>query len=122
MANILLVDDSVDLLEVLSTFLKMKGHNVKAVSSHENARNTLSVFIPDVILLDVRMNGNDGREFCQEIKEKHNLPIILISASPALLQDYEKFKADAVIEKPFELKTVIRKVNDVIDKYKSAMA
>ncbi|MGH2566249.1 MAG: response regulator [Ginsengibacter sp.] len=121
MANILLVDDSEDLLEILSTFLKMKGYEVESALSQEKAKNTLSTFIPDVILLDVRINGHDGRELCKEIKEKYdpNIPIILLSASPELLKDYEECKADDIIEKPFNLATVIEKVNSAINKYKN---
>lgn len=119
MGNILIVDDHEELLEILSTFLKMKGYNVEYVLSQEKARKTLSVSIPDLILLDVRMNGEDGRELCKEIKEKYNpnIPIILLSASPNLLKDYEKWKADDIIEKPFELKTIIEKLNAVLKKY-----
>jgi DNA-binding response OmpR family regulator len=122
MAKVLLVDDSQDLLEVLSSFLNIKGYNVETALSHEKAKNALSVFIPDVILLDVRINGDDGRKICREIKEKYNpdIPIILLSASPELLEDYEECKADAIIEKPFNLQTVMEKVDEVINKYKKA--
>jgi len=122
MANILLVDDQVDLLHALSTFLIMKGNNVEAVLSHEEARNALSLAVPDVILLDVRLKDGDGRELCKEIKEKHNpgIPIILLSASPQLLKNFEECYADDVIEKPFDLNNVLEKINDVLKKYQRA--
>lgn len=113
MANILLVDDDKDLLEALCTFLKMHKHNVKAALSQKQARKALSIFTPDVILIDVRINDGDGRELCKEIKEKHatNIPIILISASSNLLKNFETCYADDVIEKPFDLHTITDKIN-----------
>lgn len=122
MVKILIVDDSEELLEILSTFLQMRGYDVKSVSSVKPVRNLLSDFEPDVILLDVRMGGDDGRKLCREIKEKHtkHIPIILTSASPELLKDYEECNADAIIEKPFDIHTVEKKVNSVLHKHQTS--
>ncbi len=124
MANVLVVDDHEDLLHVLSIYLKTKGFAVEAVQTDEGAKKTLSVFTPDVILLDVKLNGSDGRKLCKEIKERYNpnIPVILFSVSRQLLADYKECKADAVIEKPFNLETVIEKINEVINKYKNVIA
>lgn len=118
MAKILVVDDSNDLLEVFTFFLKRKGYEVKSASSKDTVKSALSVFIPDLILMDVILDGGDGRELCKEIKEKNkNIPIILISGNPEFLKDYEECKADAIIEKPFNLAEVTMKVNEVLAKY-----
>lgn len=119
MANIMVVDDSKDLLEVLSTYLHMIGHNVYTVFEKEAVKNAISVFAPDLILIDVRLNEEDGRELCREIKEKYYpiIPVILLSASPELLKNYQECKADTVIEKPFNLQTLMEYINWVLNKY-----
>ena len=66
--------------------------------------------------------NNDRRELWKEIKEIHNknVPIILISANVDLLKGYEKCKADAVIEKPFNIKNLVEIVSKVLNKYQTA--
>lgn len=119
MAKILVVDDSPELLELFSEILTNNGHTVQIADSKKNLQNQLPVFAPDLILLDVNLNGEDGREICKEIKQQSlfkHIPIILTSASPELLQDYEVFKADGVIEKPFGLTQILQKISEVLKK------
>ena len=122
MAKILAVDDSLELLELFSTLLIAQGYEVETTSSSDNLKNVLLTFSPDLILMDVMFGIEDGRELCKEIKEMHNknIPIILISANVALLKDYRKCKADAVIEKPFNIKNLVEVVSRVLNEYQTA--
>ena len=65
------------------------------------------------MLLDVKLNGKDGRDLCKEIQEKFNkeIPVILISANPELLKDHKECLVVDIIEKPFDIKTVTDKIN-----------
>ena len=121
MAKILVVDDSPDLLAVFPIIFKMRGFEVQAVSSKDKVIKALTDFEPDVILLDVRLSGEDGRVLCKEIKEKSagNIAIILTSASPELLDDYKECKADGIIEKPFDIEELTKKVTEVLNKYQN---
>jgi len=122
MAKILVVDDSLELLELFSTLLIAQGYEVETTSSSVNLKNILLIFLPDLILMDVMFGIEDGRELCREIKETHNIniPIILISANVALLKDYKRCKADAVIEKPFNIKNLVEVVSRVLNEYETA--
>ena len=116
MAKILVVDDSSDLIELLSMLLKRKGYNVKTTLSIDGLQETISSFEPDLILLDVLLKEGNGRDLCKQIKEwNKSLPIVLISANPNLLEDHEECEADAVIEKPFVMQTVIKIVNKLLN-------
>jgi len=119
MAKILVIDDSQDLLELFSILLKWKGFQTKTVSSKEKAENSVSEFSPDLIILDVKLNGEDGRELCKDLQKKSNkaIPIILTSADPDLLKEYGGCNADAVIEKPFDIQKVIEEINTLLNKY-----
>lgn len=115
MAKILVVDDSVDLADMLSILLKMNDHEVVAANTKKAMHKLLTSFKPDIVLLDVLLRDGDGRDMCQSIKEKDNrITIILMSANPKLIKDHQKCKADDVIEKPFDIKTVVEKVNRFI--------
>lgn len=113
MVKILIVDDSQELLDLCTHLLSMKGYIVATATSKITVFNKVSNFNPDLILMDVRLNGADGRELCKEIKQNDStkeIPVILLSASPELLIDYKECKAVDVIEKPFELTSLIQKI------------
>jgi len=119
MAKILIIEDSLDLLDFLSIFMGIHEFEVKAVSTKKEVQSVLDNFKPDIILLDVWLGLDNGREICKEIKEKNkNLPIILMSANTALLKDHYLCEADDIIEKPFENNSVISKVNALLKKSK----
>ena len=68
MNNILIVDDSTDLLEALEYFLTEKGYKVKCVSTTENLLPVIRSFLPDLVLLDIFLqDGSKGTE-CGERK------------------------------------------------------
>lgn len=117
MDRVLIVDDSKDLLEFLSLLLTKQGYEVQEASSKEELTNCLTVCIPDLILLNVRLKGEEGKELCKKVKENifsENVPVILLSASPELLIDYGEWAAEAVIEKPFDILTVVKKIESVL--------
>ena len=121
MAKILIVDDYIDLVELLTDFLESKGHEVETPPTVDSLYESLSHFHPDLIILDVRFRDLDGRKICKEIKlQWSSVPIILISASPELLKNYKECYADAIIEKPFDLSTIIEKVESVLGKFQRA--
>ncbi|HEX6941013.1 MAG TPA: PleD family two-component system response regulator [Longimicrobiales bacterium] len=81
--RILVVDDSRDNLEVLSTRLRFRGYAVETATTGEEALERVAESPPDLILLDVMMPGLDGYEVARRIRADSRLPfipIILITA------------------------------------------
>jgi two-component system, NtrC family, response regulator GlrR len=79
--SLLLVDDDVDLLRLLSIRLKANGYRVTAVESAEKALSALVATRPDVVLSDLRMPGMDGMALFEEIQISHpGLPVIILTA------------------------------------------
>lgn len=119
MAKILIVDDSAELLEVLSFLIHRHGDEAITISYAEYLLETVQKHKPDVIILDVMLRGIDGRELCREIKSTKaikDIPVILMSASNTLLDGYEECNADAILEKPFDLTIIYEKINAVLGK------
>ena len=113
MRRILIVDDSKELLEFFSLLLTGKGYKVRTACNKATLMLQLTDFIPHIILLDVMLGGDNGREICHAIKKStdgKNIHIILLSASPELLHNHTECDADDVIEKPFDIATVIKKI------------
>ena len=79
----------------------------------------MSIFyaeVPDLVLLDINVGSEDGREMCRGIKEQskfHHIPVILFSANTEALKVNADAGADAGIEKPFDLNNLV----ELIDKY-----
>ena len=118
MANILLVDDSPDILDALTYILKdLHGYEVRTATSAKYMMQELESFKPDVILLDVLLSGEDGRDICKGLKEdeqtKH-IPVILMSASDKMLKNYEEWGANDTIAKPFHLAEITDKIKSVL--------
>jgi DNA-binding response OmpR family regulator len=115
MRRILAVDDDSDILEVLRYILEDSGYEVETLSNGYNLFSTIRAHQPDLILLDVMLGGLDGRELCKHlkaVKETHDIPVILISASHyvslgSLNQDGGP---DDFIAKPFDIDVLLRSI------------
>jgi DNA-binding response OmpR family regulator len=113
MTKILIIEDSDALVDILSRFLTKKKYDVASASSGQEALKKIPSYNPDIALLDVKLNGADGREICSYIKshKENSVKILLISASPELLKNYQSFGADDVLKKPFDLNTILQKLD-----------
>ena len=119
MAKVLIVDDSLDLLSILPTLLKHYDFEAETASTKKEAMDLLAKSKPDIIILDVNLCCDDGRDVCKELKASEDykyIPILLFSANPDNLTGYELCNADGVMEKPFDIKIMVSKINLVLDK------
>ena len=117
MARILVVDDSKELLEVFSMIFSLNDLEVETASTKAGLFEKLTSFIPDVILLDVLLGGDNGRELCSAIKNNilnKPIKIILVSGSPELLSDFQQCGADDILEKPFSISTLTEKIKKLL--------
>lgn len=117
MATILIVDDSSDLHQAMRFILELDGHVIKTATSKALLMEELKQYVPDIIMLDVQLNGENGREICREIKANNNtsnVPVILMSANEIVLNDYQECGATGVIDKPFSLPELTEKINSVL--------
>ncbi len=106
MASILILDNSIALLEALQIILTGKGYKVITTCTTDIFMQVLQENKPELIILDVNFGNIDGREICKKLKEQEktkDIPIILCSTSPQKLKEWVRFHADAILEKPFHL-------------------
>lgn len=108
--KVLIIEDSPDLAEFMCHLLTLKNYNVQTSISHEGIISQLDEFMPDIILMDVHLKGEDGRELCSKLKQIQrfrHIPNILMSANPGFLTDFTAWSADDVLHKPFEIVTLV---------------
>lgn len=80
--KVLVVDDEQLILDFVRRFLRRKGFDVAVSPCGEDALKKLESFVPDVLILDIGMNGMDGYELARRVKAKPELadvPIVFLS-------------------------------------------
>lgn len=115
--RILLAEDDASISEVISIILQEENYNVSVPSNFENLKLLLKEQIFDLILLDVLLWGENSSQLCMDIKsdpEKKQIPVILLSARNDAKFIAKTVGADSVIEKPFEVDTLIDKVKQYL--------
>ena len=124
MRQLFIVDDDYDILLSLKIWFSKKGFDVKVFQQSKPLYDALYRSQPDLILLDVNLNGEDGREICKKIKTElvANQLVILFSANAHALENYQASRADGILHKPFSLHEIYSLINSYlpVDTYNTA--
>ena len=118
--HILVVDDDDRIRELVKEYLNDNGFIVSTGSSAEEGKTKLSYFKFDLIVLDVMMPGQNGFELTKEIKEKSDIPILLLTAKSEVENRIQGLElgADDYLGKPFEPKELLLRIKNIIKKNK----
>ncbi len=119
-AEILVVDDTVASLELLSELLMRVGYNVRSAQDGRMALRSAQAQPPELILLDIRMPDIDGFEVCRRLKadpRTQDVPVIFLSALSDTTDKVTGFKLGAVdyISKPSQPEEVLARVRAHIE-------
>ncbi len=112
---ILVVGDTSESLALLLPILTQTGYQARAAGSGELALAAVAAKAPDLILLDVGMQGMDGPEVCRRLKareETRHIPVILISAFADVEERVKGLRLGAAdyITKPFQTEELLTRV------------
>lgn len=119
MQKILIVEDDQDIAELERDYLEANGYGVEIASDgKEGIRKALEADV-DLVLLDIMLPGLDGFQVCRQIREKRNIPILLVSARQ---EDVDKIRglglgADDYIVKPFSPGELVARVKAHLHRY-----
>ena len=111
-ASVLVVDDGIDNLRLLSDFLGEHGYEVRAVTTGRQALQAVEHDPPDLILLDITMPEMNGYEVCQRLKAKDrskDVPVIFLTSLTETADKVRAFDAGGVdyVIKPFQFDEVL---------------
>lgn len=119
MSTILVVEDGLTDMQMISRYLEQAGYSVMGAKSSEEAQEKITQNKPDLIFLDVILPGKSGFEICRELKENPNTSTIPVVFCSTKNTDVDKMwgdmlGADAFLSKPVkkeELEGVLQKLN-----------
>ena len=114
--NILIVDDTLESLQLLSNTLSEQGYKVRGAAKGKMAIRTARSFPPELILLDIKMPEMNGYEVCEQLKadaQTRDIPVIFISALDEVIDKVKAFKIGGVdyITKPFQVEEVLARID-----------
>lgn len=112
MKKILVVDDDEAILEAVQASLEFDDYIVHTATDGAMAIKKAVSENPDMIILDVLLSGDDGRDVARTLKSDRStdsIPILMVSAHPNVQQTVLDAGADDFLSKPFD-------VNDLLEK------
>ncbi|WP_430611069.1 response regulator transcription factor [Enterococcus sp. DIV0876] len=118
--KVLIIEDDEDISMIEKDFLEMEGYQVYIANNGREGYQEAISQAYQLILLDVMLPGMDGYEICREIRQKVDIPIIMVTAKS---EELEKLRglgigADDYISKPFSPTELVARVKANIAQYK----
>jgi len=110
---ILVADDDVDLLQLVKMQLQRIGFAVQLSLNGRGITSMAKECHPDVIMLDITMDGISGGDICKKLKQDHetsSIPIIIFSANENIEQVVNSCGANDFVRKPFNMQIVKDKI------------
>lgn len=121
--KILVVDDNLGLAEMIQMGLSRKGYLVNIATTENQCRQELQENAPDLVITDIFMPGHDGIGLIRKLRAGHpQVKIIAMSGTREwgttavnFLDIASKLGADRILPKPFEVKSMVSLVRELID-------
>lgn len=117
--NILVIDDTVEILELVEIYLVNEGYRVFKALKGKDGLKILETQKVHLVVLDIMMPDMDGMETCRKIRQTMNIPIIMLSAKS---QDMDKILglgigADDYMVKPFNPMELLARIKSQLRRY-----
>jgi two-component system alkaline phosphatase synthesis response regulator PhoP len=124
MKEILVVDDEPRIAEICRDYLKRAGFEVITASNGDDALALARSRQPDLIVLDLKLPGRDGLDVTRALRQRSNVPIIMLTAR---VEESDKLVglelgADDYLTKPFSPRELVARVRAVLRRVETAPA
>lgn len=115
MADILIVEDNMELAGLLRDFLRAENYTVSLAEDGEKALRLYEAYGAKLVILDIMLPGMDGFAVCEQIRNQSNTPILIVSAKT---EKGDKLNglllgADDYIEKPYDIDIMLAKIRGI---------
>ncbi|HUP95075.1 MAG TPA: response regulator [Burkholderiales bacterium] len=114
--SVLIVEDDQSVREMLAEYLSGQGYDVHQAGKGSDMREEIERKVPDVVLLDVRLPGEDGLTLARYLREHHDLGIIMVTAAGDVVDRVVGLEigADDYVTKPFDPRELLARLKSVM--------
>jgi two-component system phosphate regulon response regulator OmpR len=114
--RLLVVDDDAAVRDLLVEYLGDQGFEVRAVGDGASMRAAIEEELPDLVLLDLRLPGEDGLTLARRLRETVDVGIVMVTASGDVIDRVVGLEmgADDYIAKPFDPRELLARVRSVL--------
>ena len=114
--RVLIVEDDSHVREMLAEYLRTHGYEVALAEQGTAMREAVEKTLPDVVLLDVNLPGEDGFTLARFLRERYDVGIIMVTAAADVADRVAGLEvgADDYVAKPFDLRELRARVKSVI--------
>lgn len=126
MAKVMIVDDNVDTVELLTKRFRAEGYETVAAHDGEEALRLVGECTPDLIILDIMMPKIDGYEVCRRLKEDEatrHIAILMLTAKSKIPEKVRGLDtgADSYLTKPFDYSELAAAVRSLLARRNASM-
>jgi DNA-binding response OmpR family regulator len=119
MKRILIIEDDKNIAELEKDYLELNGYKAEVVEDGNSGLKQALLGIYDVLIVDLMLPGKNGYDIVKEVREKFEMPIIIVSAKS---EDIDKirglgFGADDYLTKPFSPAELVARIKSHITRY-----
>ena len=122
--SILIVEDDAAIREMVAEYLGAQGYAVQQAESGADMREAIENELPDVVLLDVRLPGEDGLTLARFLRERYDVGIIMVTGAGDVVDRVVGLEvgADDYITKPFDPRELLARLKSVLRRLQSRPA
>jgi len=118
--HVLVVEDDPDVRAMIAEYLTGHGYEVAQAENGAAMRAAIAARLPDVVLLDVNLGGEDGLSLARHLREHHDLGIIMVTAAGEVVDRVVGLEvgADDYVAKPFDPRELMARLKSVLRRVK----
>ena len=119
--SVLIVEDDPDIRQMVAEYLGGQGYDVDQAEKGSDMRESLERRVPDVVLLDIRLPGEDGLTLARYLRERYDVGIIMVTGAGDVIDRVVGLEvgADDYVTKPFDPRELLARVKSVMRRLQS---
>jgi DNA-binding response OmpR family regulator len=116
MADLIVVDDDAGLSAMLADYLSVAGHDVRLAADAPALDRLIDTALPDLLILDVSLPGEDGFSIARRIRQQRDVSIIMLTGAIDLVDRVVGLElgADDYVTKPFSLSEIAARIDAIL--------